>query len=113
MTEWQEEIRFLSKDGEKILDKNKKLKAIEVINKAIEKERTFLDSECLYGTLKDFQSDLNITIFNKKKHYYIDLGPKSGEGHDFSFNVLKTKEKIDRDTFSVGEVISEPDEVLD
>ena len=81
--------------------------AINIINEAIEKERDFFDSECLTGTLEDYANDLRIKIIDRGSKYEIDLDPISGEGHDFGFIVKKKSKKVDLDTFSVGEVISE------
>ncbi|MHA1147937.1 MAG: hypothetical protein ACTSR8_06795 [Promethearchaeota archaeon] len=105
MTEkdWKEKIRFIS------FKENKIEKAIRKINKALEDDKEFLEAEYLTGILKDYTEEFNITIYNKKTRYDIDLGPKSGEGHDFQFSINKVTGRLDKDSLAVGEVIPPPD----
>ena len=105
MTEkdWKDKIRFMD------IKANKVEKVIKKINNALADEKEFLEAEGLTGGLKEFSEDLNITIYNRKTVFEIDLGPKSGEGHDFQFSISKITGKLDKDSLAVGEVISPPD----
>ena len=103
MDEWKNEIKFISKN------KKGKQKAIELVNKAIEMDAEILKTEGLIGNLKDYLEDLYIRIFDEKREYHIDLGPKSGEGHDFTFSIKKKTNRIDLSSLCIGEVI-QPDD---
>lgn len=100
--DWIMNIRFVSKN------KGSKIKSIEFINEAIEKDSALLKSQQLTGGLKAWTEDFIITIADEDTFYSVDLGPKSGEGHDFSFRVDKITQKISN--FIVGEVEPEPED---
>ena len=103
--DWKNKIRFVSNKPEE------KDSAIELISKALEKDRLFLDREGLSGTLPEFSVDLYITIFDEEADFVVDMAPRSEEGHDFKFRVSKKSTTIERDSFSIGEV--EPEDKLD
>jgi len=111
MTEkdWMEKIRFFRND-KSVNVPNKIEEAISIVNEAIEKERAFFDKECLTGSLENYTSDLYVRIIDHGSKLEVDLAPISGEGHDFNFSVKKKSKKVDLDSFSVGELISEPDD---
>ena len=105
--DWKDNIRFIPEN------ENAKDTAIDLINAAIEQDGDFLESECLVGGFREYMEDLVITITENESQYYIDLSPKSGEGHDFSFSVDKGTKRIDKQSFAVGEVLPEPAENKD
>lgn len=111
MTEmnWKDKIRVL-KDDKRIKSPDLINKAIDIVNEAIEKERAFFDSECLTGNLEAYTVDLYVRIFDLGSKFEVDLAPISGEGHDFGFTIKKKSKKVDLDSFSVGELISEPED---
>ena len=108
--DWKEDIWFCSKKGNRILDKSKKNEAISIVNQAIEQASEFLKKEELFGNLMDYSSDLRVRIFDLGSKFEVDLGPISGEGHDFNFVVKKRTKKLIEDSLAIGEVISEPDD---
>ena len=101
--DWKTEIRFISDDDAKET-------AIDKVNKALELDADFLEPECLVGGLKEYLDEFIVTIKDTKSLYDIDLNPKSGAGHDFSFSVDKSTGRIDRQSLAVGEVLPEPDD---
>ena len=102
--DWKKEIRFISDDDDA------KETAIDKVNKALELDADFLEPECLVGGLKKYLDEFIVTIKDTKSLYDIDLNPKSGAGHDFSFSVDKSTGRIDRQNLAVGEVLPEPDD---
>lgn len=102
--DWKDEIRFFLYDG------NAKETAIDLINAAIKQDAEFLEPECLVGGLKEYMEDMVITIKENDSNYDIDLDPKSGEGHDFSFSVDKGTKRVDMQSLVVGEVLPEPED---
>lgn len=102
--DWKKEIRFIpgyNEDSSKVID---------IINKAIQLDAQFLESECLVGGLKEYMEEFVVTINDSGSRFFIDLNPKSGEGHDFSFSVDKNTGRIDRQSLAVGWVLPEPEE---
>ena len=102
--DWKKEIRFISDD------KDASGAAIDLINRAIELDAEFLEPECLVGGLKEYTEEFVVTIKDAESLYDIDLNPKSGEGHDFSFSVDKSTGRIDRQSLAIGEVLPEPED---
>lgn len=102
-SDWKKDVRFISEN------ENTKEKAIDLINKAIEQDSELMNSECLFGGLKEYLEDLIITIKDTESQYCIDLNPKSGEGHDFSFSIDKSTRLINKQSLVVGEVLPEPE----
>lgn len=102
MENWTDAIRFTSGD------EDAKKRAIETVDKAINKERALFDSETLYHGLKEYTEDLVVTIKDEDTYYNVDLSPKSGAGHDFSFSV--DKETLEVNDMAVGELIPDPEE---
>lgn len=102
--DWKKEIRFISDNN------GAKVTAIDKVNKAIELDADFLESECLVGGLKEYLDEFIVTIKDTKSLYNIDLNPKSGAGHDFSFSVDKSTGRIDRQSLAIGEILPEPDD---
>lgn len=99
---WEKEIRLIS-------DNDTKETAIDIVNKAIELDADFLEPECLVGSLKEYTEDFIVTIKDAKSLYDVDLNPKSGAGHDFSFSVNKSIGRIDRESLAIGEILPEDD----
>jgi hypothetical protein len=104
---WQQNIRIVYETKLKI-PKNKKI--IASVNKSLKKDAKFLASECLEDNLEDYLKDFHVTIHVSNLHFVVDLGPKSGEGHDFNFEINRVTGKINQDSLAVGEVIKEPRE---
>jgi hypothetical protein len=67
-----------------------------------------LKPEGLPTTIEELQTEFGIVITEEKTEYYISLGPLSGEGHDFMFDINKITKKVG--SVDVGEVISEPED---
>ncbi len=111
MTEpnWLNKIRII-KDDKREIEFSKINIAINIVNEAIEKEREFFDKECLFGILENYTADLYVRIIDRGSKYEVDLAPISGEGHDFNFTVKKRSKRVDKDSFCVGELISENEE---
>ena len=99
--DWKTKIRFISDD------KSASGTAIDKVNMAIELDAEFLEPECLVGGLKEYTEEFVVTIKDVKSLYDIDLNPKSGAGHDFSFSVDKSTGRIDRQSLAIGEVLPE------
>ena len=108
--DWKSTIRVLTGSGKKIENTSKINKIINIINEAIKQDKEFLEEEGLIGDLKDFTDDLYVRIFDYGSKFEVDLGPKSGEGHDFNFIVKKRTKKLVKDSLAIGSVISEPDD---
>ena len=102
--DWKKEIRFISDDDDA------KETAIDKVNRALELDADFLEPECLVGGLKEYLDEFIVTIKDTESLYDIDLNPKSGAGHDFSFSVDKSTGRIDRQSLAVGEVLPEPED---
>ena len=102
--DWKTEIRFISDD------KGASGAAIDIVNKAIELNADFLEPECLVGGLKEYLDEFIVTIKDTKSLYDIDLNPKSGAGHDFSFSVDKSTGRVDRQSLAIGEILPEPED---
>ncbi|MCY3411019.1 MAG: hypothetical protein INQ03_05205 [Candidatus Heimdallarchaeota archaeon] len=82
-------------------------KAIKQINEVLEKNKELVISETLPLNIEECCDDFYVTIKKRKLGFYIDMGPKSGEGHDFGIEI-NTKDKT-MDMW-VGEVISDSEE---
>jgi hypothetical protein len=108
--DWMKNIRFCTKQGINITDESRKHEVVNIINYAIEQEKEFLQQEGLIGNLKDYGSDLNIKIIDRGTKFEVDLGPKSGEGHDFNFVVRSRSKKLIKESLAIGEVIPEPED---
>ena len=102
--DWKKEIRFISDDDDA------KETAIDKVNKALELDADFLEPECLVGGLKEYLDEFIVTIKDTKSLYDIDLNPKSGAGHDFSFSVDKSTGRVDRQSLAIGEILPEPED---
>lgn len=105
---WQEDIRIVYETKLKIPQKKK---IIEIVNKSLKKDAKFLASEYMEDNLEDYLKDFNVTIHVSTLHFVVDLGPKSGEGHDFNFEINRVTGRINQDSLVVGEVIKEPQEI--
>ena len=99
--DWKNEIRFISDD------KDAGSTAIDVVNRAIELDADFLEPECLIGGLKEYLEEFVVTIKDVKSLYDIDLNPRYGAGHDFSFSVDKSTGRVDRQSLAIGEISPE------
>lgn len=104
---WKDNIKIVYRYGLKLPRKNKIIKSVD---KALDGARAFIDKECLFGTLEDYLEDSYVTIFVSLKEFTLDIAPKSGEGHDFSFCINRLTGKVDEGSMMVGELISEPDD---
>ncbi len=82
---------------------------IETIDDALQKAREFLKKECLDASLQACLREFNVTVHVTGLAYAVDLAPRSGEGHDFSFRVDKATGLLDTSSLCTGEVIPEPD----
>ena len=94
-----ENIKFL-----KILNKKR---ALNTINTIFKRNEDILKAETLPFNLQECLSDFYITVSQDHQGYYVDLNPKSGEGHDFGIHVNTKTASV---TIDVGELISEPDD---
>ena len=101
---WKESIRIAC-DPE--ADRNQ---IIDVVDSAMANEAEFLRSEGFFGSLEEQLSVFSVTVTENEARYYIDLSPKSGEGHDGSFAIDKATGMLDRGSLAVGEVLPEPEE---
>ena len=97
--DWKKRVRLLSETG---MDLDI---AIEMVNRALVRDREFLESEYLPGDLEEYTKEFFITIKETQSALEMDMSPLSGEGHDFQFVILKVTGMIDQDTFCVGEVL--------
>ncbi len=65
----------------------------------------------VYGDLREGLDELekvfHVRIDDRGSYYEVDLGPRSGAGHDFNFRVAKKTGEISE--VAVGEVIPEPE----
>ena len=86
---------------------------IDVVDSAMASEAEFLLSEGFSGSLEEQLSEFSVTITENESRYYIDLSPKSGEGHDGSFAIDKATGALDRGSLAVGEVLPEPEDEAD
>ena len=105
--EWKESIRVAC---EPELERNQ---IIGVVDTAMANEAEFLLSEGFSGSLEEHLSSFYITITENESRYYVDLSPKSGEGHDGSFAIDKATGALDRGSLAVGEVLPEDEDEAD
>ena len=104
---WKESIHVAC---EPELERNR---IIGVVDAAMANEAEFLLSEGFFGSLEEQLSVFSVTITENESRYYIDLSPKSGEGHDGTFAIDKATGKLDRGSLTVGEVLPDPEDEAD
>lgn len=104
---WRQNIKIVYETKLKF---PRKKKIVDSVNKSLKKDVNFLASEYLEDDLEDYLKDFNVTIHVSNLHFVVDLGPKSGEGHDFNFEISRLTGKINKKSLVVGEVIKEPRE---
>ncbi len=67
----------------------------------------------VYGDMREgldaLEKEFVVTIRESGDYYEVDLGPRSGEGHDFNFRVSKETGAIS--DLAVGEIEPEPDDL--
>lgn len=89
----------------------KHLRHLKRVIDAIQRESIFCN-EGIPTIEEALLEEFNVRINRKGITLHVDLAPKSGKGHDYMFSVNILTGKIDKNSITIGELISEPEEEL-
>jgi hypothetical protein len=84
---------------------------MKIVLKAIS-QNSVLRWEGVPDTEEELMEAFEVKITSDESTLFVDLAPRSGEGHDYMFRIdLKTGRVIDN-SITIGEIIPDPEENL-
>ena len=73
------------------------------------KSNDVLMHEGLPVTVEEFLDEFNVKLTAMETTLHVDIAPKSGEGHDYMFQIDLETGKVNSEGIAIGEILPEPD----